>query len=317
MRSSIFSFERLDSSLNPSRAIVVLLAGVLLYLVALEVVTSMGMRRSSQGAKRQHEDYKSALALRPTTQDGRQTILVVGNSLVVAGVDRKTLIAEMSPTYSVSFWPIENTTYLDWYFGLRRLFAEGARPSAVVLCLSPRQLTSNSVNGEGFAHQMMQLRDIPLVMRTARLDTTTTSAFFFANLSAWLGQRASIRNWILESWLPNASLLASSLTSRVPPVSETEKREMVRIAEYRLSELRDLSAPYGARLLFLVPPLTSRDGLPEQISLSAVGRGLSVLIPYLPGEMPSEFFSDGFHLNSRGASLFTNRLGTTLQSSLR
>ena len=313
MRSSTSSFKELPYS----RAIVLLLIAVLVYFVALEILTNFGLKRVSQAGRRVHEDYLQALTLRPLTYDGHKTVLVVGNSLLVAGVERKRLAVEMSPEFTVTMLPIENTTYLDWYFGLRRLFAEGARPSAVILCLSPRQLISDSVNGEDFAHRMMQLDDIQLVRKAAGLDMTTTSAFFFANLSSWLGGRNSIRNWILEIWLPKASLLAASLTTQGPLVSESQQRDIVIKAEHRLHELRDFSATYGARFVYLVPPQTSRGGLSEQIRLSAGQSGLSVVIPYLPGEMAPSYFVDGFHLNPVGASVFTDRLRPMLQSSLR
>jgi hypothetical protein len=275
------------------------------------------MKRISKGAKRIHGDYSRALTLRSTSPDGRQTILVVGNSLLVVGVDRVKLAASLFPEYSVSLLPIENTTYLDWYFGLRRIFAEGARPFTVVLCLSPKQLISDSVNGAGFAHHMMQLRDLRAVAKAAGLDLTTTSVFFFAHLSSWLGDRESIRNWLLETTLPNANLLISSLIPRIPPPAKAEQRDVSAGAVRRLVELRDLSAAYGTRFLFLIPPLTSDKRLAEEISLAGERSGLTVLMPFVPGEMGAGYFSDGFHLKPEGASTFTERLGRMLRSALR
>jgi hypothetical protein len=274
------------------------------------------MKRVSKGAKRIHDDYSRALTLRPVSPDGKKEVLLVGNSLLLAGVDRKKLAAEISSKYSVTVLPIENTTYLDWYFGLRRIFGEGARPSGVVLCLSSRQLTWNAVNGESFAHHMMRLRDILMVRKAAGLDTTTTSTLFFANLSSWLGDRPSIRNWILEMWLPNASLLTSSLTPRAQPTLESNQRDITQ-AVGRLREIRDLSVANGAQFLFLIPPSTSERSLAEEIRLSGDRSGVTVLVPFLPGEMAAEYFSDGFHLNSKGAGVFTERLGLMLQSALR
>jgi hypothetical protein len=178
-------------------------------------------------------------------------------------------------------------------------------------------LISNSVNGEGFAHHMMQMRDILRVARAASLDMTTTSAFFFANLSSWLGDRSSIRNWLLETWLPNANLLTSSLIPRVQPTEESNQRDMAAGAVHRLVKVRDLSAAHGTRFLFLIPPLTSNRSLAEEISQLGERGGLAVLIPFLPGEMSADHFSDGFHLNSRGASAFTERLGLMLSTYLR
>jgi hypothetical protein len=275
------------------------------------------MKRISKGARRIHEDYSRALTLRPITPDGRKTVLMMGNSLLIAAVDREKLTAKMSPEYSIALLPIENTTYLDWYFGLQRIFAEGARPSTVVLCLSPRQLMSDSVNGESFARHMMQLRDILPVARLAGLDLTQASALFFANFSDWLGDRASIRNWILETWLPNANLLVASLIPRAQATADSNQREIVAEAMHRLIRLQKMSAAHDARFVFLIPPLTSNRSLAEEIRLSAGRHGLSVLIPFLPGELAVDHFTDGFHLNSQGESVFTERLALVLESGLK
>ena len=84
----------------------------------------------------------------------------VGNSLLLHGIDRDSLRVLMGPNYQVVLYPIEGTTYLDWAYGLRRLFAEGSRPAVVVLCISTRHLLSDATDGEGFAHALMQLRDL-------------------------------------------------------------------------------------------------------------------------------------------------------------
>ena len=66
-------------------------------------------------------------------------------------------------------------------------------PGVVVLCISARHLASNATNGEGFAHSMMRMADLPGVVREAHLDMMDASAYFFAHESAWLGARTNVR----------------------------------------------------------------------------------------------------------------------------
>ena len=41
--------------------------------------------------------------------------------------------------------------------------------------------------------------------------------------------------------------------------------------------------------------------------------GMPVLIPVAPGELGPSYFKDGFHLNQRGAEIFTARLVEALK----
>lgn len=189
MRSFTSAFE----VATPARAIVLLLAAVALYFLVLEGFAREVLPRISENQRRIAYDYRATLQLRPTTADGARSVLVVGNSLLLHGIDRNQLRALMGPSYQVVLYPIEGTTYLDWAYGLRRLFAEGARPAVLVLCISTRHLLSDSTDGEGFAHALMQFRDLGPVVRDSHLDMMTASAYFFANMSAWLGTRTTFR----------------------------------------------------------------------------------------------------------------------------
>ena len=105
--------------------------------------------RMSKGQQREVEDRRAAVLLQPRMPDGSTSILVVGNSLLLHGIDRARLQREMGSRYHVVLYPIEGTTYLDWYFGLRRLFADGARPSRAgpVHQRSPISLQPNKGRG--------------------------------------------------------------------------------------------------------------------------------------------------------------------------
>jgi len=189
--------------MTASRAIAMLIIALLGYFLILEVAMRTVVTRLSKGQQREIEDRREAVLLKPRTPDGSTSILVVGNSLLLHGIDRARLQQEMGSRYHVVLYPIEGTTYLDWYFGLRRLFAEGARPTMLVLCISVRQLVYYQTAGEGFAHTMMSIADLPAVVRAGHLDMMTASAYFFANPSAWLGGRSSLRNGLLEDPKPH------------------------------------------------------------------------------------------------------------------
>ena len=311
MRLSTSVFDHLSAS----AAIVLLLAGMAAYFLLLEGFARAVLPRVSENQHRIAQDRKAAQALQPLTASGARSVLVVGNSLLLHGVERHEFSASMGADYQVALYPIEGTTYLDWAYGLRRLFAEGSRPAVVVLCISAKQLLSDDTGGEGFAHSLMQLRDIGAVMRDSHLNLMTGSAYFFANSSAWLGTRTAFRDGLLQKWLPGADLLAAHLAVRqvVPHVdNETQIAPMVQ----RLQSLRTLAGKYHAQFIYLMPPTLYRYEVSQALVVAARALHISVLIPYEPGELPDAAFSDGFHLNAVGADLYTRRAAAALREDL-
>jgi len=295
---------------HASEAIVLLLGALILYCGALELITRARFTRTSQVQRRIENDKGAALALRSSTWDGATTVLLIGNSLLIHGIEPAKLQLEMTPRYYSVVFGIENTQYADWYFGLRRLFEEGSRPAVLALCLTARQLTSSGIDGEYFAHYMMQEQDILLVKREARLDNTMTSNLFFANGSAWLGSRSMIRNWLLGELMPSVEQLTGYLPEKAAPLPPD--KVVVQESLRRLQEIDQLCRDAGTRFVFVLPPVRGHNDLEEALRVAAASKGLIVLVPVRGGEMPPSYFSDGFHLNNQGAAIFTEKLGLAL-----
>lgn len=310
MPSSISASEKL----NATNATALLLAFLALYCIALEIVTRAGFARVSQIQRRVDNDKQAAIRLQPAYPGGSKTVLLIGNSLLIHGVEPTKLHQEMAPAYYSAVLGIENTQYLDWYFGLRRLYVEGSRPAAVVLFLTPRQLTSQEIDGEYFAHYIMQERDILRVKREARLDTTMASNLFFANISAWLGSRSMIRNWLLEELMPRVAQLTAYLPTKAAPLPPD--RLVVDQSLRRLQEIQELCLINGSRFVLVAPPLRGSSDILDTLPAAAADQGITILIPFRGGELPAAYFSDGFHLNPRGAAIFTEKLGLELNETL-
>jgi len=299
-------------------AMVMLLLAMICYFGALEILARKIYPSHSAIAARIFSDLEATLRLRHSSASERRTMLVVGNSLLLNGVDREQLrrLAEANGL-STSLLPIENTAYLDWYFGLRRLLAEGSRPDIIAVCLTPRQLVSRGTDGEFFARNLMQADDILLVKRAAGLDLTATSTYMLAHYSAWMGSRAGIRNWIKSQAIPGMDELAPYFPERAgPPAPAPIVRD---VAVQRLSDLSGLCAPVGCRVLLVVPPVASKsayDFLESTVKQAAAETRVPFLMPIAPGELAAELFADGFHLNARGAAVFTPTLARSLSAAV-
>jgi len=301
-----------SESRTATKAIVALVGALLFYCALLEIVTRIGLDRISHNQNRVYADYRAAKSLTPSKSAGVPTLLLVGNSLLLQGVDRVMLKQQLASSYQVFLLPIENTQFEDWYFGLRRLFAEGSRPATVVVCLSTRQLISRTTNGEYFAHYLMRPQDLFAVKNEAQLDNTVTSNYFFAHWSRWLGTRAQIRNWLLQELMPNLTQLIGYFPGRIPPMPPSS--EVVQRALPHLLALSDLCRHYNSTLLVLVPPIRDIRDASAEVQEAGARAGIPVVIPMRPSETTTEDFTDGFHLNPNGAARFTQRLVVTLQA---
>lgn len=285
-----------------------------LYVCALEVTTRLAFPRINHIWRTLQSDQLTAISLHPWAQQRSATMLMVGNSYLEVGVNRDNLRREIAPTYSIAYLPMSGTSYLDWYFGLRKLFAEGSRPAIVGVCLSTRDLLSDATYGESFAHALMLRSDLFRVKRESHLDNTMATDYFFDSISSWMGHRAEIHNWLLRKAAPGINDLVQYLKPQNQPLPPSDA--ILAKALPRLRKLNELSQQYGARFFLLIPPTMDVQDASKEIQQAAAKEGILVLLPFQHAELPETAFIDGAHLNPQGAQLFTERLGPALLQSL-
>lgn len=269
--------------------------------------------RISRVQSRINAEQRDVLALR--SGSGVPTVLFVGNSLFEKGIDIQQMGSELTG-FNVKRYVISDTSYDDWFFGLRRLFAEGVRPQTVVVGLSAPQLTVNRIEGDLSANMLIRASDLPVVGRELALSNTALSNLYFAHFSAFYGTRTQFRKWLLGKVLPDIDLLGAAIrppTRTLPNAATVEVR-----ATERLRAMNELCQKNGSRLILVVPPAPDHGADAIVAAVEEAGRktGVSVLVPVRPGVMPPEMFSDGFHLNSSGATQFTSILAAELKHSI-
>ena len=318
MHSSTSNFESVGEaqllqargSISARAGIAALLTGLAVILLGLELASPKILTRFSRIERRVEDERKAASSLRSLTSDGRPTVLLTGNSLLLEGVQLESLQGDLAREYAISRLGIEQTHYLDWYFGLRRLLEEGSHPCMIVLSLATDQLASRLTLGESFARRQMSARDFALAVREAKLDKTTASTYLLAHWSNWLADKGFIRQDVLILLVPHFRELAARIADHGPHVSDPSV--LLGMARERIPELRDLEQSYGVRIVLLVPP-TLRQDHSREISELGVQIGVPVWVLSPPGEFTRDFFRDGFHLNARGSGIFTARLGDRIR----
>jgi lysophospholipase L1-like esterase len=87
------------------------------------------------------------------------------------------------------------------------------------------------------------------------------------------------------------------------------------LAAGRLAALNRLCETHGAHFLFVVPP-TYQEG-EETIVEAGREDGVTVLLPVKRNEFDQSYYQkDGFHMNQKGAEIFTARVAAELNKEL-
>jgi hypothetical protein len=310
MPSSISNSDELQAqrNLDVRRATIVLIAIAVGLSGLAEIAARVGLSRFSQIHRRIMEDQRAANEVRPANAGQPKTMLAVGNSLLLEGVNFAQLADRTSSRFRPTRFVVEQTSYYDWFFGLRRLFRQGVRPDYLVLCLSPGQLRVNTIRGDFDARFLFGLQDIWPLTRAIDANLTTTSSLYFAHASTFYGARSELRSVFMGKigLMPVQQLWHDLVT--VPLVEKSE--DMTPLYASRLKMLSDLCAMHGVRFLFLIPP-TAQPGDKEVVRAGERAHA-TVLRPVPNYSLGPEYYRDSFHLNARGANIFTSKIADAL-----
>jgi hypothetical protein len=285
------------------------LASVVLFCIGLEALSRFGFAHVSRIEARIENDHAAVLALR---KSDNPSVLLVGNSLLLEDINYARLRESLEGrAYAVRF-PIEETEYLDWFFGLRRLFDEGARPEMVVLCINARHLVSSTIRGDYSVYYLFRFRDIPQIRRAVGYDLTKASGLELSRFSLFYAARNNLRNFVLIRTAPAYTEILRRIGT--PQVQAIPDQEIERIGETRLAALHTLCSSYGARFVFLLPPGFG----PEEAPLVSAGTRsqTDLMIPVHLNALGRDNFKDGFHLNASGAQMFTDKVSALLKGRL-
>ena len=283
----------------------ILLVSVLGLLGVVELGVRFGIGRVSAVEHRVEVERKAALAIGdgPTAHT---TALLVGNSLPLEDIDFPALQGSIAPDFKAVRYVVEQTTYLDWYYGLRSLYAAGIRPGVVALSLNDFHMASNQIRGDYFAYRMMMTRDCLDAARDARLSATATTSLFLGSLSAFYGTRSETRTVLLAKVMPSMKNLVPYLTPS-PDKNPPSASLIIETAGRRLAALDNMVRAHGGRFLVIVPAtLDAKDA--TCLTQAAANSGVTALLPLSSGSLSAQDFRDGFHLNEEGAARYTASL---------
>ena len=288
------------------------LIAIVLILCGFEASIRIGFSRVSRIESRTFSDHTAALAVRHRA-DSRPSILLLGNSLLLEGIDYDRLRAGLEPAAMPTRFVIEQTAWLDWYYGIRRLFAEGSRPDRIVLCLNIDQLVSDRLLGDYAAFYLIQTSDLAEAGSAAGYSLTRISSLFFARYSLGFAGLTNFRNFALNKVAPSYGGALHEIRAMARAQGEKNTNVLAR-AGVRLARLQSLCAEFHTRCDILVPPALVPQGESEESELVEAGKkaGTKILIPVPVNAWGREMYGDGFHLTPAAAVSFTDLVATAL-----
>src|SRR5260370_7465720 len=101
-------------------------------IIALEIFSAYLLRHHSVTYARTSRQYEEALKTRPAGPGEPLCVLMVGNSLLLHGVELDRLRALTSPSMRIYPVFLEATGYYYCLYALQRLFPQRAKPQALL-----------------------------------------------------------------------------------------------------------------------------------------------------------------------------------------
>ena len=254
--------------------------------------------------------YDQAVTTRHAGPGEPPSVLMVGNSLLLHGIQLDRLRSLTSA--SMQIYPIflEATGYYDWLYGLQKIFREGAKPDVVVVGVGVNYFLANNIRQDYAPMLFFDARDTLALASDLHLDRTATSNLWLAQVSTFWDTRSAIRTQVLSHVVPHLEDLFLLVS---PRPSIPQGREFVEITIPRLQRLRELCEAHGAKLILLVPPTLSSESAVREMAYAARTVGVDVSVPIDPAVLSAKFYQpDGMHLNREGALLFTSALAKDL-----
>ena len=301
----------ISSSKSPALVHARALLGICAILVLFfEICANYLLKYNSETYARVSQQYAEAVKVRPSRSGEPASVLMVGNSLLMEGIDVDRL--QELTSRKMRIYPIflEATGYYDWLYGLQRLFRQGARPQVVVLGVGVNSFLQNSVRQDYAPMMFFDLRDVLSAASDLNLDRTATSNLLLAHSSVFWDTRSVIRTQVLRRMVPHCKELFSLV--KLKPALPSGP-ELAAITTARIRSLRQLCEAHGAKLIILVPPTPSSEQSVRLMAIASQKVGVDSLVPIDPATLSEKFYQpDELHLNSEGAALFTSALATYL-----
>jgi hypothetical protein len=296
---------------------------VALVLSAGEIALRLVVERASIDVQRQRAFPVVAASLR-SNRSG--TVMFLGNSLTDRGVNLDTVTQSFRARGYVNIRAFkvhpDDSGLLDWYYTFKRFFLEtGSPPDFVVVGYAGTQLDDTSpfhperiarYSGLRYVKELF-LNDLPNA--GARID------YLVATTSVSIAEGGRARTAVLDALIPGyrstAQLInAATRKQAASAIESTRGKTLGRLARF-LAACREAQV---IPVVVAMPVPYSYPVNPDVAAMVQASGGAFFDLRSISGLAVTDF-PDGYHMDSRGAVIYsrelTQRLGDVLQTSNR
>jgi hypothetical protein len=145
------------------------------------------------------------------------------------------------------------------------------------------------------------------------MNLNDRAMLYITHYSAFWGARESIRSW-KQKMLPGYAIALRQQSEGM-----RQKDSDFQVDPRRLQDLESLCAVRNIHLVLVIPPTdqpADSKAVP-QVLAAATATGVTALLPVESSSLDHSYYSDGLHLNAKGARLFTSALAEALRESIQ
>jgi hypothetical protein len=286
---------------------------IAMILVMAECVARFIFPRVSQMDRRMTEEVRAA-AIVGTQLSPEPAVLLLGNCLLEDSVKMDVLQSALPQPWRAHRVLIEDAFYIEWLEGVRGLLKGGARPKLITLMLSPQQLVSNAMRGPYVAYHLLGAKESMSAGLRARYGLTDLSGLLIGHFSAAYGLRAELRSNAFGRVVPQAEELAQIFSRGASLMPALSAARLSELGHARLLEFKEMCAQFGVACAYMTPPYQGHDPRVKEAVQMADKLGMRAEQWYYPDTFfPKDFKADGYHMNSIGASAYTDKVAKVLQ----
>ncbi len=303
--------QRKATIISPEIKLRLLAASLFLMVVIVEFLTRAihDHRKVTLGIE---DGVHQAIQLRQSAAE--RQILVAGNSLVFEDVSQPELQQGLGSGFVVHTAGVPGSTYDDWRYGLRSLFARGSQPDMLVFSISPSQFLRPPSVTPLLVSQLWSVGEIFDYARDQRLGLTKFSELLLEHYSTFFSLRDTVRIYV-RKLIPGYEAMLNNWESSAP-VAIIESQAATEAAFS--TKLSDLTAACGShtRLVLMIAP-TNQPGdeaVEPALRTAAERLAIPVVEPVRETEWPlTDFQDDHYHLSPAAAARFSRLVAFRLR----
>ncbi len=255
--------------------------------------------------------------------------LFLGNSLTNAGVDVAAFQRGMQiaggPTVACAKVHPDDTNILDWYYLYRnRVQRPRLGPDVLVVGFAMNQVSDGRTAQPRHLAEMCGWADTSELFANDLLNAGDRVDFLFARASWLYARQETLKHRILSNIIPWYAESHQQLNIRGKNASAASDSVETAPTYKRLDRWLYSLASTNTRAVFVAMPVPDPASQGEPYPLDDSLRDHchdhgAVLIDArrAPGLESERFYSDGYHLNAAGATLYSEFLGATLADQFR